>query len=113
MHTCRVTKDAPTSPCSVATKNLMLDNSWVGSERADLDALPPSAAYADDAPMSEAAQLDRVLHDANYLLRYAVEAGIKIDPANATRIVAATRRAARVWDTPAPRGPDAPSDRPS
>jgi hypothetical protein len=43
MHTCRVTKDAPTSPWSVATKNLLLDNSWVGSERADLDALPQSA----------------------------------------------------------------------
>jgi hypothetical protein len=60
----------------------------------------PSAAYADDAPLSEAAQLDRVLNDANYLLRYAVEAGIEIDPANAARIVAATRRAATVWDSP-------------
>jgi hypothetical protein len=60
----------------------------------------PSAAYADDAPLSAAAQLDRVLNDANYLLRYAVEAGIEIDPANAARIVAATRRAATVWDSP-------------
>jgi hypothetical protein len=55
---------------------------------------------ADDAPLSTAAQLDRVLNDANYLLRYAVEAGIKIDPANAARIVAATRRPAKVWDSP-------------
>jgi hypothetical protein len=43
MHTCRVTKDAPTSPWSVTTKNLVLNNSRVGSERADLDALPQSA----------------------------------------------------------------------
>jgi hypothetical protein len=59
----------------------------------------PSAANADDARLSAAAQLDRVLNDANYLLRYAVEAGIEIDPANAARIVAATRRAATVWDS--------------
>ena len=40
LHTCRVTKGASTSPWSMATKNLVLDKSWVGSERADLDALP-------------------------------------------------------------------------
>ena len=35
-----VTNGAPASPWSVATKNLVLDNSWVESERGDLDASP-------------------------------------------------------------------------
>ena len=38
MHTSRVTKDAPASPWSVATKNLVSGNSWAGSARGDLGA---------------------------------------------------------------------------
>lgn len=60
----------------------------------------PSVTCADDASLSAAAQFDRVLKDANYLLAYAVEAGIVIDPGDAARIVAAIRKAATVWDSP-------------
>jgi hypothetical protein len=45
-------------------------------------------------------KLDGMLDDAKYLLRYAVEAGIEVQPDIAGRIVSATRMGNRVWDSP-------------
>jgi hypothetical protein len=45
-------------------------------------------------------QLDGILEDANYLLRYAVDAGIEVDAGIAGRIIAATQQEREVWEGP-------------
>ena len=45
-------------------------------------------------------QLERILEEAKYLLHYAVEAGIEVDPDIAKKIIAGTRLGHAVWDSP-------------
>jgi hypothetical protein len=45
-------------------------------------------------------QLDHTLENANYLLNYAVEAGIELDPAIPQCIIEARQKGPAVWDSP-------------
>jgi hypothetical protein len=45
-------------------------------------------------------QFDGMLQDAHYLLNYAIEAGIEVEPDIAKRILAAIRMGRAAWDTP-------------
>ncbi len=60
----------------------------------DTDA-PPGAA-----PSGGTEQLDLTLANAEYLLNYAVEAGMELDPDITQRIISARRMGPTVWDSP-------------
>jgi hypothetical protein len=63
-----------------------------------------SAVYAEPAGSATVSgntdQLDLTLVNAEYLLNYAVEAGIEVEPDITQRIITARRRGQAIWDSP-------------
>jgi hypothetical protein len=68
----------------------------------DNDSPPPPTAGqpGSGAAWQTSHQLELALKNAEYLLSYAVEAGIEIEPDIAQRIIAARRLGEAIWDSP-------------
>lgn len=69
----------------------------------ETDSRPVAEKWPSDAPASQTSdQLELALKNAEYLLSYAVEAAIEVEPDVAQRIITARRVGEAIWD-----GPDA------
>jgi len=76
-------------------------DSAVQSEPENDNSKPVAEAANKTQPMyKRIPEFDGMLHDAEHLLNYAVEAGIEVDPDVAKRILAAITVGPAVWDSP-------------
>lgn len=74
---------------------------WLKKLSGRLSGRHPTPVAAEDGGQGvrTLGQLERILEDAKYLLHYAVEAGIEVDPETARRVIAGTRLGHTVWDS--------------